>query len=1136
MLYLKSLTLSKFKSFKHAELLFSKGFTCIVGPNGSGKSNICDALLFSLGESAIRRMRAERLEMLINSDKQSRHDPQGKTYVKSIFDGDEQIEIVRVASADGKSSFKVNGKHMTRQEVLEILKKHKVNADETNTITQGEINKMMDINPKERRELIEIASGITEFEAKKNDSLRELGKVNIKTGEVQAILNERQGYLRELEKEKEAAESYNGMNLRLRTLKYSMLASREQEIKQNYDRQSRDLALLDSKKQKIMAELGELLGSIEKLTADRQQMTKEMSESTVSTSFEGRKLEGINKELAVICAGIDSNAMQMAEKQQELARLRGEAEAISLLLEANRTGLLAHKRRILELEPQIGEVKEEAKGENWEARLGALNDSTRKLEKEFAQMQGSISLMQADLSATKNAVSELISKLQSLKSQFKEKQGTFLEVGERAVALLKNAEKLDIEIAKSDAELTKSSKEIGEIDEKSISLKEQRAIYHSRESSAIEKLSGNFGAKEGFYGRVSQLCTYSSASALAIEAAAGGRFEYLVVDSIESASKIIAFLKKNDLGRATFIPINDLAFDGEKKKAPGLTPVIEMVKFDSKYAKVFDYVFSNTYVLGAVEDAKKAGVGRHRYVTLEGELVEQSGVLSGGSQRRRVSLSSIENQIKELASSKAALLSRSEELAKSLFKLRKEKSLQELERAGLLSQQSSIKAEASEIEQEIKKIESSIKSQDSKIKQLDSQISESISSEDATEKELVLSRAQASELYSKSIEAVKSIAKHGMSKEEKERLGNLRAEIEELKIKATELQTQSQMSEKRGKEVDSQGSSIAKSIESLRSQTKESQAKKILLDKEKLELEEKIKSSSASSKRAYERLEEIEAKIAKLSSEKGKRSAEHDESERQINEIRLKRSQYEVRLTDIQAELATYPAQTQRAEVTLEEMEKEASLISIKVSQLGTVNLKAPEIYQIKKKDVEEAGGRLETLIAEKDAILKMIEEIDSKKLSIFAEAFDAINKNFTKLHGYINPNKALIELDSPKDPFNSGLHFKIPEGKGYKRENAMSGGEKSLANLTLLFSIHTYKPSSLYIFDEVDSALDKENSKILSKLIKEMSKSSQFIVVSHNDSLIVNSDTAIGVSKTDGESRAVGLQLASMASRSSGA
>ncbi|MGI0141503.1 MAG: AAA family ATPase [Candidatus Micrarchaeales archaeon] len=1130
MLYLKSLSLSKFKSFKHADLLFNKGFTCIVGPNGSGKSNICDALLFSLGESSLRRMRADKLEALIsNSPKGTRKDKLAKTYVKTIFDGDGQIEVVRAARADGKSIFKVNGKRMTRHEVLEILKSHKVAIDETNTITQGEISRMMDLNPKERRELIDIASGITEFEAKKAESLKELEKVNAKTGEVQAELNVRVGYLTELEKEKEAAENFIGLNTRMKLLKYNILATREQEITQNYDKYTREMALLDSKKQKMVADAEELSNAINKLSTERQQITKVLTESTTSSGEENKKLENINKELALIGAALETNEKMVAEKNGSVQSMTEEMEKLKQTIAANKSELTINQKRVTELEPFFNDSNEEKKGESIDTRMQSLSHQIAVLEKDFSSIQGTTSALQADLASTKNSLVEISSRSRQIETHAKEKKATLDEISSGSESIVKSVKKFETEIGKLEARSRELEIEVGDVDSKTLALKEQRAYQGSREGNISDKLSNNFGEKEGYYGRVSQLCTYKSEYSLAIESSAGARFDYFVVESIESASKIISYLKKNDLGRATFIPIRDLAFDRERKKEKELSAVIDMLKFDAKYAKVFEYVFSNTFIIDKVEDAKQVGIGKHRYVTLAGELVEQSGVLSGGSARKRVSLASIENQLRELTSSKEKLHTEGLEISEKLLKIRKERAAIEMEQARTGSQTSSIEEQLKEMNSDLDKLNDTVKSHNSKIKQLEIQISENTEKRSKIITELDASRAEATELYNRSIELSKNASKRGMSKEEKEKIKRMREELDALKAKVVELQTQNQMSDKRRREIERETELVLKSIGEMKVDTKDKEARKIAFDKARLELEKKIESSSTSSKKGYEKLHEIEEKATKFNVEKGKKTAESDTLERQLNEIMMKRGQFEMRLGDIKAELAAYPQGLDKMDESLDKMEHEVNVMAVKIEQLGNVNLKAPEMYESRKKDVEEANSRLATLVIERDAVLKMIEEIDSKKLKIFMETFEQINKNFVKLYGMLFPEKAVLELDNQINPFESGLLVKIPFGKGFKRLESMSGGEKSLRLLTLLFAIHMYKPSSLYIFDEVDAALDKENSKKLSHLIKELSKESQFIVVSHNDSLIVNSDTAIGVSKIEGESRAVGLQVANV-------
>lgn len=1129
MLYLKGMNLTNFKSFKHASLLFSKGFTCIVGPNGSGKSNICDALLFSLGEGSLKRMRADKLESLITSSARQKN-KLAKTYVKLTFGGDEDIEVVRAARADGKSAYKLNGKRMTKQEVVEVLKRHQVSIDPSSTITQGEISRMMELNPKERRELIDIASGISEFESKKAESLRELDKVNLKAGELHAILNERLGYLKDLEKEKEAAESFMDLGNRKKLLQYNVLSAREQDIKQNYDKYSKELALLDAKKQKLAAEIGELSSAIAKLSTDRQQLTKEMSETTLSSSEEGKKLESINKDLALIAASLETNRKQQDEKSQRLMAAKEEIKEITAAIAANKEELLQHNKKIADAEPMFADSKETT--ESNDNRMANLHKQISSLEQEATAMQETISALQADLAATKNSVVEQKSRLENTQSQLDEKEKTKREINQGIESISKSTSKFASEITQAESRSKQIVAELGEIDTKSLALKEQRAMNASRESAVYGKVGNNFGEKDGFFGRVSQLCTYGAENAQAVEACAGARFDYFVVDSIESASKIISFLKKNDLGRATFIPMNDLTFEGEKKRDAKLSAVIDVLKFEKKFGRVFEYVFSNTYIIGSVEESKEYGVGKHRYVTLAGELVEQSGILSGGSAKRRLSLASIESQLKELESKRAVLFEENGTISNNLTKLRKQKAQQELDDAKMESQLASIDEQLVQMREEIKKVSSTIKSHTSKISELEERIREGSKERDKSVAELESLRQEADELYNKSIEAAKAIAKHGMSKEEKERIQRAREELEKLKVRVAELQTENKVNEKRKKELAFESTELAKVIDGIKADSDDKNARKIAYEKGRAELEDKIRSSSSASKRALDKMHGIEDKVASLSSEKGKKDAEKDEADRALNEINNKRGQLEVRLVDLRAELSAFPQGIEKVNMPLDEMEKELTYVGVKIEQLGAVNLKAPEVYETKKGEVGEAESRLNTLAVEKEAIMKMIEEIDSKKLKIFQETFDAVNTNFTKLYNYIFPGKAQIELENPKDPFNSGLHIKIADGKTYKREHALSGGEKSLVMLMLIFSIHMHKPSALYIFDEVDSALDKENSKKLSHLIKEMSRNSQFVVVSHNDSLIVNSDTAVGVSKTEGESRAVGLQVANIASK----
>ena len=354
--------------------------------------------------------------------------------------------------------------------------------------------------------------------------------------------------------------------------------------------------------------------------------------------------------------------------------------------------------------------------------------------------------------------------------------------------------------------------------------------------------------------------------------------------------------------------------------------------------------------------------------------------------------------------------------------------------------------------------------------------------------------------------------------------------MEELRIRSAELQKESKMlvqnkdalvAERKLKEEE-----IRKSKQALTADA----AKKSELAKQKEKIDAEVRNSSKSNRDSFDRVSRIDAELLTMGKEQGKLAAAADEIARKLGDLEVKKGQMDMRLNDIKAELAAYGAVDWKAvDEDTEKMEKEASVLGVKISDLGTVNLKAPEIYEEKRKSVEEANEKVATLDAERRAVIAMMEEINSKKISSFMATFEEVNKNFSKLYNYIFPGTARIEIEDAANPLTGGIEIRIEGGRAFKRVGSFSGGEKSLLSLMLLFAIHMCKPSSIYLFDEIDAALDKENSKKLSQLIKEMAKQAQFIVVSHNDSLIVNADAAIGVIRAEDESKAVGIELSAM-------
>ncbi len=1110
MLYIKAMTLDHFKSFRHANLLFSKGFTAIVGPNGSGKSNICDALLFCLGENSLHRLRASKLEDLITSGEKK---TASKAYVKLELSGEENFEIVRGLSTDGKSMYRVNGKRMTRQEAVELLEAHGFYTDERNTIAQGEVGRVIELNAKERRELIDAAAGIKEFEEKKEEALRELDKVNMKISEAQGIFQERFNFLKELEKEKQTAEAYAYMTARLRQLNYSMLIARISMTKSAEEAYEKDIEKLAAEKSEAEAKAQEIANQLEKANAQRQELTKQMNESSKLVGDANIRLQELNNGLAEANAKSDAYAQAIDNAEKEKARLSDEISKISKSISDNEASIERLSLELEQLESQapedsgaeIAKLKEKAeKVSGIEESLEAVRESTASISQDLAQHELQIKHIQ-------ESIGRLNEQLEEAKAEIAEEKAKEQEASQ-------NAEKLSNEIKEEEEALKALEKRLNELDSKVIELKEQRAISSTtRDNSAIERVERAFGGTDGFYGTVSELCEYNPEYALAVESAAGNRLNYLVVESIEIANKAIQYMKDNKIGRATFIPLAEIRPAAESQIE--LKPLLSVISYDKKFEKAFRFVFGNTYIVDTLQDAKKAGIGKCRYVTMAGDLVEASGLVSGGTRPQAISTAVILKQIKEASDEIERLMKQRNERNERLFELRKELALNSAQARTLNESIEKLENQASEMQRELDNQGNALKLELNARASINAQLEKQMQKQKELETELATEKELLNEAYA--IADTKH-ASSGLAE-----IAQAKKEIENRKIRIAELNKENQMLKDKLEEDNKMIEKLEKAEQEARKSVEGLSSARARLEKEKKELEDKIRNSNDETKGIYEKISQLEEESIRLGKQSGEINARIKELDAEIKDTQIKKSQLETRLNDLSAELEAYEKGIEPVQnLTIEEMENEANKINVKIAELGTVNMKAPEIYEQKKKEVDEAQAKLDTLENERRSVLNLIDEVDKKKLATFMATFDQVNKNFAKMYGYVMPGSAELELENKTDPFAGGLEIKITGANAAGKLAALSGGQKALVSLMLLFAIHMYKPASFYIFDEIDSMLDKENSKKLSQLIKQLSSEAQFIVVSHNDSLIINSDTAIGVVKTNGESKAVGVEV----------
>ncbi len=1136
MLHIRSASIGRFKSFKHVDLLFNKGFNCVVGPNGSGKSNIVDALLFCLGETSLRRLRVDRLQYLIREASARGSGSNSKAVVKLELDGDAHIELAKWVRADGKTLYKLNGKRMTRQEVLEVMKSHGVHVDETSTIAQGEINKIIEANAKQRREFIDVAAGIQEFDSKKAEAMTELDKVAARMAAAQAMLDERLVFLNELAKEKAAAESYAQLVKRRASLQYSILVGRKKAAELASASYAKEIERIEADKAGLSAKLGELLGKTQKLEGERKELLQLLTEHSNAADSTNRKFTEIGNELSALDVRIGNWKSASKKLGEEMAAVRSELDSMQKRIEANTGSLLKHKGRLAELEAEAKKSGARAAParEDMGKRVRELDgivvgrEKTLAAKREVAAgLQTQVTLLEAKAEAIGKELRELNDRLAGEKAQAE-------DAGAKAADALAAKQKLSKEAQEAGGESERLRNELGAIDSELISLKEQRAMSKPREQVVQGRLRDMFGKSNGFYGAVSELCSYDDKYAEAIEAAAGSRFNYFVVDSVDSAKGMISYLRANNLGRATFIPLRELRAEQENG-VKGLQLVSDLLDYDDKFDSVFSYVFNNTYLVESIDAAKRAGIGAHRWVTPQGELIERSGILSGGSRSRPSSLGSVERRIRELEEKKGRLFSRAKEMDSSLFALRSRAAEAEMHSASysaLVNEHNSVCRGVSAKLEALKAEQASAVSESARAAE---ELAAAQAAITAASQELEECRKERTDAYEESMRESAELAGKGIGKAEREKLERANAEMREASVKVAELQKESDMLAasitQRNRELEAKGKLMEEADAGLGRDAKRREELLVL----QKETEARMLGSSKRSKQALEKQEAISRELETLASRIAATEALAGDLGKRSSELLVKQGQGSTRLNDLTAELAAYTsADCQIVEGDPEQLEREASQAAAKVEALGNVNLKAPEAYEEKARSVREAKEKLDTLESERHAVLAMMEEIEAKKMSAFMTTFNEVNKNFSRLYNYIYPGKATLALEDHGNPLESGMVISIEDDNFVGRQRGMSGGQKSLLSMMLLFSIHMCKPSSIYLFDEIDTALDKENSKRLSQLIKQMSGNAQFIVVSHNDTLIVSADAAIGVAKSAGDSKVYGIEVTGVPSAGS--
>jgi len=1151
-----------FKSFAHkTDIPFDEKFNCILGPNGSGKSNIGDALCFVLGRLSAKSMRAEKAANLIfNGGKKRQPSPSGTVEIafcnkNKKFPGEEKEMVVnRTIKKSGSSVYRVNGKKKTRTEILDLLSFARINPEGYNIILQGDITRFVTMSPVERRKIIEQISDVSIYEEKKHKALLELNKVDDKLNNAEIVLKERGTYLKELKKDRDQALRFKGLKDKIDSNKATLLhtqikgketekAKYDQEIDKHQDKISGTEKKVEELKLKVVStksEVSDINKEIEQKGEKEQvKVHREIEDLKVDIAKDKTRVSALNDEISKI-------KQRKSQFKEEIGELSERSSAYSKKQKELQNEIAYKKREQEELGQKIEQFKKKNNIESSQELDKEIEDKDKLIEQKQEEVQQirqqqQESLREKDkLEYQLQTIDERMKKVREVEQENKDQIKQLQQFkSDFKTATLKLNQCLDQDSGFA-SQLSNARKNLADLQDKraKINAKAMSVQATLASNKAVQSIISNKNKFSGVHGTVSELGQVNRQYANALESAAGGRMQHIVVDNDKIASDCIKYLKSNKLGSASFIPLNKIRYQEITSDHKNLLKqngvhdfALNLISYDSRYQRAFAHVFGSTLVVENLDIAREVGIGRIKMSTIDGNIAEASGVMRGGFMTKRSlgfqekdsldALNRVESEISEFEGVLSNVATKREANEKEISFLRNKKA--ELE-AEVIKLEKTLHLDTGDLD-----ATNNLKKElNTQLKEVDNNLAEIQKNVSSINRELAELKSKKQMLRSQvnQLRNPRLLAQMSAFEEAKQqcRESILRFESE-LKNSATNMEQLVGPEQEKIQEIikqhDKEEVEFTEEIKSLSTNLKDKDKELVLKEK--------------ASKDFYAKYHQLFNKREKLSNEINNMESTIDSfreksrtCEREVNLVSLKNAEIKAKLAGLYEEFKRYKDVPLFKNKVIEELRREVSKFEVLLAQMSTVNMKALEVYEKVETEFSKLIEKKKDLASEKTDVLTMMNEIETKKKDHFMKTFDEANNNFQKIfENLFKKGKAFLQLNNKNNPFDDGLSIKVKiTGNRYMDLKSLSGGEKTLTALSFIFAIQEYQPATFYILDEIDAALDKHNSEKLSKLIRNYSHNAQYVVISHNDALISEADSLFGVSMNEGVSKVTSLKI----------
>ncbi|WP_261444581.1 chromosome segregation protein SMC [Streptococcus mitis] len=1171
-MYLKEIEIQGFKSFADkTKVVFDQGVTAVVGPNGSGKSNITESLRWALGESSVKSLRGGKMPDVIFAGTESRKPLNYASVVVTLDNNDgfikdagQEIRVERHIYRSGDSEYKIDGKKVRLRDIHDLFLDTGLGRDSFSIISQGKVEEIFNSKPEERRAIFEEAAGVLKYKTRRKETESKLQQTQDNLDRLEDIIYELDNQIKPLEKQAENARKFLDLEGQRKAIYLDVLVAQIKENKAELELTEEELAQVQELLTSYYQKREKLEEENQTLKKQRQDLQAEMAKDQGSLMDLTSLISDLERKLALSKLESEQVALNQQEAQARLAALEDKRNSLSKEKTDKENSLALLEENLIQNNQKLNCLEAEllAFSDNPDQMIELLRERFVALLQEEADVSNQLTRIENELENSRQLSQKQADQLEKLKEQLTTAKEKASHQKEELKTAKEQVQKLlaDYQVCAKEQEEQKTSYQAqqSQLFDRLDSLKNKQARAQSLEN--ILRNHSNFyaGVKSvlqekdrlgGIIGAVSEHLTFDVHYQTALEIALGASSQHIIVEDENAATKAIDFLKRNRAGRATFLPLTTIkarTISSQNQDAIAASPGFlgmadELVTFDIRLEAIFKNLLATTAIFDTVEHARAAARQvryQVRMVTLDGTELRTGGSYAGGANRQNNSIfikPELEQLQKEIAEEEVSL--RSEETALQTLQDEMARLTESLEAIKSQGEQARIQEQAlslayQQTSQQVEELETLLKLQEEELDRL-SEGDWQADKEKCQERLTTISSDKQN--LEAEIEEIKS-NKNAIQ----ERYQNLQEEVAQARLLKTELQ-----GKKRYEVADIDR--LGKELDNLNIEQEEIQ--RLLQEKvdnlEKVDTEllsqqvEEAKTQKTNLQQGLIRkqfeLDDIEGQLDDIASHLDQARQQNEEWIRKQTRAEAKKEKVSERLRHLQSQLTdqyqiSYTEALEKAHEleNLNLAEQEVQDLEKAIRSLGPVNLDAIDQYEEVHNRLDFLNSQRDDILSAKNLLLETITEMNDEVKERFKSTFEAIRESFKVTFKQMFGGGQADLILTEGDLLTAGVEISVqPPGKKIQSLNLMSGGEKALSALALLFSIIRVKTIPFVILDEVEAALDEANVKRFGDYLNRFDKDSQFIVVTHRKGTMAAADSIYGVTMQEsGVSKIVSVKL----------